>query len=101
MNPWSENLISTASFDNMPNAQLDAICHSAESQNMTLCQGVAAIGTVLAVAAQNEDAGLSMAAVADLGWLLESLGKLSAAITDQGNAARSYSDWHNAQKREG
>jgi hypothetical protein len=100
MNPWNDLLISTEAFDQLSPEQLAKISASDHDNNMTLCHGVAAIGNLLAVAALNEDTGLSLEVVADIGWLLESLGKLSTSVTDRGNAARSYSDWHKAQKRE-
>lgn len=90
MSGWNDLLISTGDFDHLSPEQLADICVSDEDNNMTLCHGVAAIGNLLAVAALNEDAGLNINAIADIGWLLASLGKLSAGIADRGNAARSY-----------
>lgn len=100
MSGWNDLLVGTASFDSAPVEKLSGICTAAESEQMTLGQGISAIGTVLAIAAQNKDAGLPLDAVADLGWLLESLGKLSGSVIDRGNAARSYMDWHAAKKGE-
>jgi hypothetical protein len=100
MNPWNDLLIGIDNFDRLPAEQLEAISRAAETNNMTLCHGISAIGNVLAVAALNEEAGLNLDVVADLGWLLESLGKLSASITDRDNGARQYRNRHDATKIE-
>lgn len=99
MNPWNDLLVSSANFDSLPTEQLEAIGRAAETNNMTLSHGISAIGNVLAVAALNEEAGLNLDVVADLGWLLESLGKLSASITDRDSAARAHRGRRNATKQ--
>lgn len=100
MSNWNDLLIAHTSLDRLPTEQLKAIGTTAESKGMNLAHGISAIGNVLAVAALDEDAGLSMDVVADLGWLIESLGKLSASITDLDNAAHHHCKRRNATKPE-
>jgi hypothetical protein len=92
MNNWNDLLINLKAFDKLSPEQLSAAKSAAECNTMTLDHGIAAIGNALAIAALNEDVGLSLGAVADLGWLIESLSKLNASITDRGNMARSYAN---------
>jgi hypothetical protein len=83
-------LVDTNSFDSLSIEQLNEISLSAECHSMNLGHGIAAIGNILACAALNKDTGLNMDVVADLGWLIETLGNLSSKVTDIENCAAHY-----------
>jgi hypothetical protein len=53
-----------------------------------LAHGISGIGNLLACTASNEETGLNSVAVTDIGWMLESLGKLVSNLSDI-NAATS------------
>ncbi|SFB58192.1 hypothetical protein [Azotobacter beijerinckii] len=81
---WNALLPSFEQIEAMPPEKLAAADAFTESSVKTIGFGIAAIGNLLAGAALNEDQGLDPAAVADLGWLLQSLGDLSAKLADTG-----------------
>lgn len=64
---------------------LDAARRTAECHTATLGFGISAIGHLLALAAESGEMGKR--AAQDAGWLLESLGELSATLADVRNAA--------------
>ncbi|SEJ57293.1 hypothetical protein SAMN04244572_04526 [Azotobacter beijerinckii] len=79
--PHPEHLAKMATED------VDAAARTAECKADTICFGIAAIGNLLANTA---DAGeLSDSTARDLGWLLESLGQLTANLTDVQRATKS------------
>lgn len=59
---------------------LDAVCRTAECHSTTLGFGISVIGHLLAVAADSGEMGKG--AARDAGWLIESLGELSATLAD-------------------
>jgi dolichol kinase len=68
--------------------QLDKAALAADCEARTVTWGIAAIGNLLAGAALNESHGLDQEKVADLGWLLQSLGDLAATLVDTHEGAR-------------
>ncbi|SFB31869.1 hypothetical protein [Azotobacter beijerinckii] len=82
---WNALLPSFEQIEAMPPEKLAAAATAADGYGMTIGFGIAAIGNLLAGAALNEDHGLDHEAVADLGWLLQSLGNLSAKLSDTGS----------------
>ncbi|MNZ66557.1 hypothetical protein D3C78_847850 [compost metagenome] len=83
---WKDLLPNGAQVAAMTPEQLERAAMAAENQAATLGFGIAAVGNLLACAALNKSHGLDANKVADLGWLLESLGSLSVNLTDTGNA---------------
>ena len=87
-NVWRDLLPSTEAIKAMTPEALDRAGLAADCQALTLAYGVAAIGGLLAGAALNEDHGLDAGAIADLGWLLQSMGELSATLADTHEGVR-------------
>lgn len=87
-NVWRDLLLSTGQFKDMAPEALSEAGNAADCCNRTLGYGIAAIGNLLAGAALNEDHGLCPDSVADLGWLLQSLGELSATLADTAEGVR-------------
>ena len=87
INTWQEVLPSTKAMDAMPCEDLEKVGRYAECEMMTLSFGVSAIGSMLAAAALNEEHGLDPDKVADLGFLLESLGRLAGSLADTAEAS--------------
>jgi len=85
---WYDLLPDHEAIQAMSPEKLEAAAIAADSYNMNVSYGIAAIGNLLAGAALNEEQGLDADSVADLGWLLASLGELSAKLTDTGNGIR-------------
>jgi hypothetical protein len=77
--------------------QLQAIRRTADCHSRTLGFGIAAIGNLLANAAQEGD-GITADTAIHLGWLLHSIGELSAKLADVGECAQNKLT---AFKREG
>lgn len=77
----------------MDDDHLDAARRTCECQGTTIGHGISAIGHLLAVAADSGEMG--NAAARDIGWLLESLGELSANLADTQRAAA----WAQAQRK--
>lgn len=63
---------------------------SVEQYTVTLGYGIAAIGNLLACTASNGETGLNDKTAADIGWLLESLGALSAQLANTSNAVNAH-----------
>ena len=82
---WNALLPNHEAIAAMTPEKLDAAGQAAESYGINIGFGIAAIGNLLAGTASNEDHGLDPDAMADLGWLLETLGKLSAKLADTGS----------------
>lgn len=87
-NAWRDLLPTTEHINAMTPEALDKAGIAADCQARTLAWGVAAIGNLLAGAALNEDHGLDAGAIADLGWLLQSMGELSATLADTHEGVR-------------
>lgn len=85
---WNDLLPNHEAIQAMSPEKLEAAASATDSYGMNISFGIAAIGNLLAGAALNEEQGLDADAVADLGWLLASLGELSAKLTDTGNGIR-------------
>ncbi|MFB8830059.1 hypothetical protein ACE0DR_13770 [Azotobacter sp. CWF10] len=82
---WNALLPNHEAIQAMPPEKLEAAGQAAESYGINIGFGIAAIGNLLAGTASNEDHGLDPDATTDLGWLLETLGKLSAKLADTGS----------------
>jgi len=98
MTDFKQLLIDPESFGNTPTDRLKSIGSAAHGIGGTISHGIAAIGAILASAAMNEDAGLNTEAVADLGWLLQSLGKLSSSVDGIKTKANSHIELRSTQK---
>jgi len=85
---WNDLLPSHSAIQGMTQEQLKAAGQATESYGMTIGFGIAAIGSMLAGYATNEDHGIDPDAMTDLGWLLQALGELSARLNDTGNSIR-------------
>ncbi|WKN20634.1 hypothetical protein [Azotobacter vinelandii] len=81
---WNALLPNHEAIVAMTPEKLDAAGQAAECYAVNIGFGIAAIGNLLAGAASSSQ-GLDPAAIHDLGWLLESLGKLSAKLVDTGS----------------
>ncbi|RBH54210.1 MULTISPECIES: hypothetical protein [Pseudomonas] len=90
MSTLNDMLITTEKFSSLPDEKLRDIVLAGECVGMILSHGIAAIGNILAVAASNEDVGLSNKIVIDIGWLIETLGQMSGRVRDIEQSA----DWH-------
>jgi hypothetical protein len=71
-------MIDLDSIERLPMDALGDISVAANDPGMVISHGIAAIGSILASAARNDEIGLNAGTVADLGYLLQSLGKLSS-----------------------
>lgn len=94
---WNALLPNHEAIVAMTPEKLEAASQAADTYGTNIGFGIAAIGNLLAGYATNEDHGIDPDAMTDLGWLLETLGKLSAKLADTGNGIR---DRRNALKRE-
>ena len=91
-------LIDLNSMEHLPTDKLEDISLAAGNLGMTISHGIAAIGSILAGAATNEDLGLNASAVADLGWLLQSLGKLISHAVNIEEAAVTHAQHRSAKQ---
>lgn len=83
---WTDLLPTITAIQTMEPDALVRADSAIEQYNITLGYGIAAIGNLLACTASNGETGLSDRTAADIGWLLESLGGLSAQLANTGNA---------------
>ncbi|PYD06744.1 hypothetical protein DND90_16270 [Pseudomonas syringae pv. maculicola] len=79
---WCDLLIQRDEIAAMNAEDLDAVSRATGGQLSALTHGVSGIGNLLACAALNEEVGLSLDAVASVGWMLESLGELIGNVAD-------------------
>jgi hypothetical protein len=87
-NVWRDLLPTTEAIKAMTPEALSEAGNAADCCARTLAYGVAAVGNLLAGAALNEEHGLDAGAIADLGWLLQSMGELSATLADTHEGVR-------------
>ncbi|MDV7210124.1 hypothetical protein [Azotobacter beijerinckii] len=85
---WNDLLLNHRAIQTLSPDQLKAAGQAADNYGMTLGCGIAAIGSLLAGYSTNEDHGIDPDAMTDLGWLLQTLGELSARLNDTGNVIR-------------
>ncbi|MER1948745.1 hypothetical protein [Stutzerimonas stutzeri] len=83
---WNDLLPTIGAIESMAPEQLQRVDGAIEQYSITLGFGIAAIGNLLACTASNGQTGLNDQTATDIGWLLESLGELSARLADTGNA---------------
>lgn len=79
---WYDLLPDHPAIQQMDPAQLEKASRMAEGEISTLAFGISGLGNILACAASNEDSGLSSDAVESIGWMLESVGRLIANLSD-------------------
>lgn len=91
-------LVDPEGFADTSIGELRSIGSAAHDMGGTISHGIAAIGAILANAAMNEDMGLNADAVADLGWLLQALGKLTSSVSGIEAAASSHIELRSTQK---
>lgn len=85
---WNSLLPSHATISALSAEDLERAGIAANAYCMNISFGIAAIGNLLASAALNEEQGLCTDSVADIGWLLQSLGELNAKLADTESATR-------------
>lgn len=90
MSGWKGFLPTHDTLRTMPLEDLEAVTTSTADNIHTLAHGIAAIGTLLAGTATNEEIGLNAAAVANVGFMLESLGGLISNLVDLDDNAKHY-----------
>jgi hypothetical protein len=83
---WNDLLPSVGQIDAMSPERLERATEAASQYGINLGFGIAAIGHLLACTASNGETGLSERVATDIGWLLETLGTLSANLADTGDA---------------
>ncbi|GAB3471610.1 hypothetical protein GCM10027398_22590 [Azotobacter salinestris] len=96
---WNSLMPNFEAIQAMSPEKLEAAAMAADSYSLTLGHGIAAIGNLLAGAASSNQ-GLDPAAIHDLGWLLESLGKLSAKLADTGSGIDIERNRRNTQRED-
>jgi hypothetical protein len=79
---WKDLTISMECINAMELDQLEGVRQASDNYMHNLAHGISGIGNLLACAASNEDAGLNVKAVANVGWMLESLGGLVSSLSD-------------------
>ena len=85
---WNDLLPNYAAISALASEDLERAGSAANQYSQNISFGIAAIGNLLACAALNEEQGLCSDSVADLGWLLQSLGELNAKLVDTEAATR-------------
>lgn len=83
---WSDLFPTHEQIQTLTPEKLERATEAASQYGFNLGYGIAAIGHLLACTASNGETGLSLKVATDLGWLLETLGTLSASLADTGNA---------------
>jgi hypothetical protein len=86
---WGDLFPTHAALASMSPEALKEVSSASNGCLSTLSHGISGIGNLLATAASNGTAALSPSAVADIGWLLESLGRLISELSDTGYATES------------
>jgi hypothetical protein len=87
---WKGFLPSHDTLRTMPISDLDQVVGSTVDNIHTLAHGISAIGNLLACAASNEETGLNAEAVANVGFMLESLGVLISNLVTVDENAKQY-----------
>lgn len=90
MSGWKGFLPTHDTLGTMPIGDLDLVVSSTGDNIHTLAHGIAAIGTLLAGTATNEEMGINPDAVANVGFMLESLGALISGLVDVGDNAKHH-----------
>lgn len=90
MSAWRSILPTHDTLRTMPREDLESVVSSTVDNIQTLAHGVSAIGNLLASAASNEELGLNVSAVTEVGYLLESLGLLISNLVDVDDNAKLY-----------
>lgn len=84
---WNDLLPKHEALTSMTAEQLKAAEQASETYVSVLANGISGIGNMLACTASNNDTGLDVEAVIEIGWLLESLGTLVSNLASTGSAA--------------
>lgn len=84
---WQHLLPKREVIKKMSAVELKDADQSSSEYISVLAHGISGIGNLLACTASNSETGLSERAVADIGWLLESLGALISNLSDVGAEA--------------
>lgn len=83
---WNAMLPKIATIEAMSAEELEAAAEAVDTHGMAIGFGIAAIGNLLACTASNDETGLCKDAATNIGWLLQSLGTLSAKLADNATA---------------
>lgn len=84
---WHDLLPRQESMTQFSAEQLQSVEQASTTYVSVLAHGISGLGNLLACTASNEETGLNSSAVTDIGWMLESLGKLISNLSDVGTAA--------------
>lgn len=84
MNPygWNTLLVNRQQIQSLSPSSLEEVAESVNTKVTTLASGISSIGNLLACTASNGDTGLCSDAATNLGWMLETLGELAAALVN-------------------
>ena len=82
---WFDLLPNAEQIRVMPSEKVERAGQAAHQYAFNVCRGIAGIGHLLACTASNGETGLSESVATDIGWLLETLGELSASLIDTSN----------------
>ncbi|WP_312467557.1 hypothetical protein [Stutzerimonas nitrititolerans] len=82
---WSHLLPDPMVLNDYSNDKLEAIERTADCEVLNLTLGIAAIGELLAFTADADE--LEKDTARNIGWLINSLGKLSSRLADTSNGA--------------
>ena len=93
---WNGLLIGQQQIKDIAPERLGHAAESVSGRITTLACGISSIGNLLACTASNGETGLCTDTATSLGWLLESLGELTAALV---NTGESMSDELNRRAR--
>ena len=83
---WNDLMPPVSVIEAMTLERLERVDVAVEQYSITLGYGIAAIGNLLACTASNGETGLNDQTATDIGWLLESLGELSARLASTATA---------------
>lgn len=83
---WNDILIGQQQIADIAPDRLELAAESVSGRATTLAYGISSIGNLLACTASNGSTGLSDDTATSLGWLLESLGELTAALVNTGKS---------------
>lgn len=95
---WRDLLIKREDIAKMDADSLDAVTRTTDDRLLSLALGVSGLGNLLACAASNEESGLCPSAVANVGWMLESIGSLISDVAGVSSEAAYATQVINSKK---
>ncbi len=82
---WKDLTLTSTQLRRSAPDHLEFAAEAVTSKAITLAHGISAVGNLLACTSSNGDTGLSEEAATSLGWMLESLGELTAVLINTGD----------------